>query len=334
MSDAADGVSLQSQNYQDYYITHEDGLVKIEHIAENQHLIDAATWVVGNYQQVRHWKIFATKLLYYFRIRIWVRSILGESLWPDENGETYSLCVPTNRNFCLRHQNYRLKMQENDDSDLFAKDASFNVRVAGKHGHWNDIHCEVEFPAVCQFLPYGEPKPTLEWPVNGGRVQQIFLIIKLFQIYDLKRFDHSYYSKIRIPIWGCPIDWYQFAGNCYFIPVQTNTAEDLAKLRTFQKAQEECQNLDASANLAIIINKFHNSFLSSLFVDMNPISRPYIGVESTVNDQTFVYPTHVRIQYSNWAANQPSRAPDTERSGILNMIVLNVWNRLFLPLRF
>ena len=54
MSDAADGVSLQSQNYQDYYITHEDGLVKIEHIAENQHLIEAATWVVGNYQQERH----------------------------------------------------------------------------------------------------------------------------------------------------------------------------------------------------------------------------------------------------------------------------------------
>ena len=56
---------------------------------------------------------------------------------------------------------------------------------------------------------------------------------------------------------------------------------------------------------------------------MNPISRPYIGVESTVNDQTFVYPTHVRIQYSNWAANQPSRDPDTERSGILNITVLN-----------
>lgn len=52
LSDAADGVSLQSQNYQDYYITHEDGLVKIEHIAENQHLIDAATWVVGNYQHI------------------------------------------------------------------------------------------------------------------------------------------------------------------------------------------------------------------------------------------------------------------------------------------
>ena len=82
-------------------------------------------------------------------------------------------------------------MQENDESDLFSKDASFNVRVAGKHGHWNDIHCEVEFPAVCQFLPYGEPKPTLEWPLNGGRVQQIFSIKKLFQIYYKKRFDHS-----------------------------------------------------------------------------------------------------------------------------------------------
>ena len=70
MSDAADGVSLQSQNYQDYYITHEDGLVKIEHIAENQHLIDAATWVVGNYQQVPHETIFATKISYYLKIRI------------------------------------------------------------------------------------------------------------------------------------------------------------------------------------------------------------------------------------------------------------------------
>ena len=102
--------------------------------------------------------------------------ILGESLWPDDNGATYSLCDPKNRNFCLRHENYRLKTQENDNSDLFAKEASFYVRVAGKHGHWNDNHCEVEFPAVCQFLPNGEPKPTLEWPINGGRVQKIFLV--------------------------------------------------------------------------------------------------------------------------------------------------------------
>ena len=150
---------------------------------------------------------------------------------------------------------------------------------------------------MCQFLPYGNPKPSLEWPVTGG----------------------------------CPSDWYQFAGNCYLIPVQSDTAEDLTKLRTFQSAQEECQKLDGTSNLAIILNKFHMAFLSALFVDMSFISRPYIGVESTVNDQTFVYPTHTRIQYSNWAANQPSRAPDTERSGKTNIKKHHTFSSFFRP---
>ena len=32
LSGSPDSVSFQSENYQDYYITHEDGLVNIEHI--------------------------------------------------------------------------------------------------------------------------------------------------------------------------------------------------------------------------------------------------------------------------------------------------------------
>ena len=175
VSGANRGVSFQSQNFPDYYLTHKDGLIRIENVASDPNLKDDATWM------------------------------MVDGLWPDDNGDTYSLSYPAAPSMFIRHQGYRLKMHENDQSELFFKDASFNIRIAGKNGHWNDIHCEVEFPGVCQFLPEGNPKPLIEWPRTGG----------------------------------CPADWYQFAGNCYAIPVKTNTASDLPRLRMYKGAQQE-----------------------------------------------------------------------------------------------
>ena len=169
------GVSFQSQNFPDYYLTHKDGLIRIENMISDPTLVDDATWIVI------------------------------ESLWPDETGDTFSLSYPTNQNAFIRHANYRLQMHENDQSDLFKQDASFNVRQAGKSGHWNDIHCEVEFPGVCEYLPFGDSPPTINWPTTGG----------------------------------CPAEWFQFAGNCYRIPITTNTAGDLTRLRMYKGAQQE-----------------------------------------------------------------------------------------------
>jgi len=242
-------VSFQSQNFPDYYLTHKDGLIRIENLVSDPALSTDATW------------------------------IMVDGLWPDDGGDTYSLSYPTNQNSFVRHQGYRLKMHENDQSELFYKDCSFNIRQVGKTGHWNDIHCETEFASICQYLPYGNPPPTMEWPPSGG----------------------------------CPTEWYQFAGNCYRIPITTNTAADLIRLKMQKGAQEDCLALDLNANLAIIINKYHQAFLSAIFVDIDIISRPYIGVESTANDHTFIYPTKQRITYSNWAPSKPNSPPDGDR---------------------
>ena len=92
------GVSFQSQNYPEYYLTQKDGLIRIEN-ASNPNLKKDATW----------------------------RMVGG--LWPDNKGDTYSLSYPTAPSKFIRHQGYRLKMHENDKSELFLKDSSFNIRI-------------------------------------------------------------------------------------------------------------------------------------------------------------------------------------------------------------
>ena len=96
---------------------------------------------------------------------------------------------------------------------------------------------------------------------------------------------------------GCPAGWEQFAGNCYITPVKGNTANDNKNYKTFQNAQAECKKLDQTADLVVIINKFHQAWVNSMLYLDNHRSRLYIGVVGSLNDHYFHYSTGEPLAY-------------------------------------
>ena len=155
---------------------------------------------------------------------------------------------------------------------------------ADNPGMWNDHNCGMNFRPICHYFPNNDPwHSDKQWPTEGG----------------------------------CPVGWEQFAGNCYITPVKGNTANDNKNYKQFAQAQAECKKLDTEADLAVIINQFHQAWVNSMLYLDNHRSRLYIGVMGSHDDHYFHYSTGERLAYSNWAANKPDSATDSQRCVVI-----------------
>merc|ERR1712176_1065736 len=109
LSGAKNSVSLRSVNYPEYFLTNINGIIKIEKVSQKSLLIEDSTWIIedGN--------------------------------WPSED-ESISFKYKDDSKKFIRHQDFQLKLHEDDDKEIFQKDSSFIVHKVTEHYQYDGYY--------------------------------------------------------------------------------------------------------------------------------------------------------------------------------------------------